>query len=148
MTNLKGRSYPDQAQGSIRDDLRRLRELRRVPYRVVWYTCGEQGNWCRLDTVNLSQIDMKGVYIIWHGGTNPKVVRVGQGDIRDRLTQHKSDDSMLYYKRFGVLMVTWAEVPKRYRDGIEVYLENMCNPLSRQRTLPIADPIRVNYPWE
>lgn len=148
MTNRKGLIDSYQTQGSIREDLLRLHATRRMPYMVIWYTCGEQKNWCQLETVNLSKVDIEGIYIIWHGGKNPKVVRVGQGDIHDRLSKHQSDPEILYYKQFGVLMVTWAEVPKRYRDGIEVYLENMCNPLSRQRTLPIADPIRVNYPWE
>ena len=46
-----------------------------------WHKC--QGEvWCNFNAVNLDHNhfnNTEGVYIIWHGGTNPKVVYVGRG---------------------------------------------------------------------
>ena len=50
-----------------------------------WIKC--QGNvWCKLYSVNLDHDHFNGkngVYIIWHGGTEPKVVYVGQGKYQE-----------------------------------------------------------------
>lgn len=115
---------------------------------VGWYTCAEQKEWCPLETVNLTSIDIEGVYIIWHGGNTPRVVRVGKGNITERLTEHRQNPHILSFKKFGKLLVTWAEVQELYREGVEVYLENMCNPLMPQQRLPNVRPVRVNFPWD
>ena len=72
-------------------------------------------------TVNLSHVHfrgLEGVYIIWHGGQNPRVVYVGQGAIADRLAAHREELTNTQYSSLG-LFVTWAYVDPAYRDGVE-----------------------------
>lgn len=66
---------------------------------VVWNKCQGEA-WCSLNKVNLSNEHfdgMDGVYIIWHGGPTPRVVRVGQGVIRDRFATHRQDEEIQTY---------------------------------------------------
>lgn len=101
--------------------------------------------WCDLEKLNLESIgNISGVYCIWHGGTNSRWVRIGQGDINQRLSSHKTDRDILAYSKFG-LFVTWAQVEKYQRDGIEAYLASECNPLVGER-FPDQTPTPVNLP--
>lgn len=116
-------------------------------YQLNWTRCDGQV-WCPFHTVNLGNYHfngLEGVYVIWHGGMNPKTVYVGQGNIRDRLTSHRTDPHILQYSTHG-LFVTWAEVDIRYRPGIERYLADMLTPL-RGVQHPQVVPIPVNFPW-
>ncbi|MDD5326821.1 MAG: hypothetical protein PHY02_03290 [Phycisphaerae bacterium] len=112
-----------------------------------WIKC--QGDvWGNLNTVNLAHAhfdSMSGVYVIWHGGGTPRTVRVGQGNIRDRLTAHRSDPDVQKYVG-QTLYVTWASVPEASRDGVEAYLADILKPLEGQR-FPNSTPIAVNLPW-
>ena len=115
--------------------------------RLTWNKY-EGGVWCRLHTVDLTHKHfdyMGGVYIIWHGGENAHTVRVGQGVIRDRITEHRKDRDIIIYAHFN-LYITWARVPSEYRDGIEKYLADKLNPLVGER-FPKRAPIEVNLPW-
>ena len=119
-----------------------------------WNKC--QGNvWCKLNAVNLNHEhfnNMDGVYVIWHGGTDPKVVYVGQGNIKERLTAHRSDKRIQQYDYLD-LYVTWAAVPKEYRGAIELYLADTWSPKVGDRqphTTPMpvnSPPVQVNSPW-
>jgi len=115
---------------------------------LVWIKCtGEQ--WCPLLTVNLahSHFDgLEGVYIIWHGQPDPAVVYVGQGNIRDRLTQHRQDSAILAYEK-QILYVTWTRVSSEYRDGIERFLAESWKP-KVGHSYPSATLIQVNSPWQ
>jgi hypothetical protein len=102
--------------------------------------------WCNLETINLENVDTFGVYIIWHGGQNARVVRVGQGNVKDRLTAHRKDREVLGYKQHG-LFVTWAEVPSHQVDGVERHLAEKWNPLVGDR-FPNVRSISVNSPWD
>lgn len=114
---------------------------------LTWIKC--QGEvWCQLNSVNLAHqhfSKMDGVYIIWHGGPKPTTVYVGQGGIRDRLTNHRSDPRIQQYNHLG-LWVTWASVTQSNRDGVEVYLAQRLKPIVGERH-PDAAPIEVNLPW-
>ncbi len=117
-----------------------------VQLQVTWIKSTED-TWCGLHTVNLAHNhfnNLSGVYLIWHGGATPHYVRVGQGNIRDRLTQHRTDPSINAYSNLG-LFVTWAHVPDSQMDGIEAYLANQCNPLVGER-FPNVRQISVNLP--
>jgi len=114
---------------------------------VIWIKCGNGGNWCPLETLDLGSIgDVQGVYIIWHGGNPSRVVRVGQGDIKDRLSKHRNDNKVTQYAKYGTLRVTWASVSLKYRDGVERYLAETWKPLIGD-AFPDAQPIAVNSPW-
>jgi hypothetical protein len=112
---------------------------------VSWVKC-QAGNWCPLEVVNLDSVETSGVYMIWHEGNPGQVVRIGQGDIADRLRAHRNDNEILAYKKRGVLRVTWAEVPWSQMDGVERYLANTWPPLVGS-AFPVALPIAVNSPW-
>jgi len=85
-----------------------------------------------------------GVYIIWRTNGEEKVIKVGQGDILTRLTDHQSDDDIQAYEDDG-LLVTWAEVSPYDADGVENFLGNLLNPLVGSR-FPDVTPIQVNLP--
>ena len=104
--------------------------------------------WCKLNAVNLDHRHfdgLEGVYVIWHGGTAASVVYVGQGMIRDRLREHRRDESIQEFKEFD-LYVTWARVDQTKRDGVERYLADFWKPLVGDRH-PDAKPLAVNSPW-
>ena len=104
--------------------------------------------WCKLNSVNLDHEhfdDMHGVYIIWHGGTNPAVVYLGQGNIKERLAAHRIDPKIQKYEYLG-LYVTWATVHEYYCDGVESHLAGTLRPIVGLNH-PQVTPIAVNSPW-
>jgi len=112
-----------------------------------WNKC-QENVWCNLLNLNLSHEhfnNLEGIYIIWHGGQNPATVRIGQGNIRDRLTAHKNDKEILAYANL-TLYVTWSEVSSTNRSGVETYLANKLNPKVGER-FPNEKAIEVNLPW-
>ena len=114
---------------------------------LKWIKC--QGDvWGKLNTVNLAHSyfdSMSGVYVIWHAGSNPATVRVGQGNIRERLTAHRSDPDVQKYVE-QTLYVTWASVPETLRGGVEAFLAESLGPIVGKR-FPETTPIEVNLPW-
>ena len=111
---------------------------------LQWIKC-ENDKWCGLETLNMESVgDVSGVYVIWHGGTSPQWVRVGQGNIKDRLSAHRNDSKILAH-RSNILYVTWATVNPSQQDGVEAFLANACNPLIGER-FPNRTPIEVNLP--
>ncbi len=109
-----------------------------------WGTCGESGAWCRLLSLNTEHQlfdGMVGVYVIWQA--KGPVIRIGQGNIRDRVNAHKHDRDIIEYSN---LYVTWARVQHSQLDGVERYLANELNPIVGEQ-FPNASPINVNLPW-
>ncbi len=111
---------------------------------LTWVKC-KHDVWCSFEGVNLTNVVTEGVYIIWHAGNPGRVVRVGQGDIAERLQAYRTDDEILAYKQRGKLCVTWASVPVYQQDGVERHLADTWNPLVGAR-YPDALPIAVNSP--
>ena len=113
---------------------------------LYWMKCvGDV--WCKLNAVNLNHHHfdaMEGVYIIWHGGGQPSVVYVGQGDIRDRLGMHRTDPRIQKFASLD-LYVTWSRVEPSKHDGVERYLADYWNPKVGEH--PKVIPIEVNSPW-
>ena len=98
---------------------------------VNWVKCGG-GDWCGLNTVDLDsgyfQTEPEGVYIVWHGGQKPHTVYVGQGKIKARIQDHRSNAEIQSYRSLG-LSVTWAViVSPTVRDGVEKYLADLLAP--------------------
>ncbi len=112
---------------------------------LAWVKC-EQDRWCNLEAVDLSRVETTGIYIIWHGGPDPHIVRIGQGDIAYRLTAQRKDKAILAYREKGGLYVTWAAVAAHRLDGVENYLSDLWRPLIGER-FPNEEPIAVNSPW-
>ena len=110
---------------------------------VNWIKC-QNDQFCPLETVDLSNVHYDGVYIIWHN-TSAKVIYIGQGHIRDRLTNHRSSPEILGHRGSGLLLVTWAEVAGQdNRMSIERYLHRVYTPLAS--TCSSGSEVEVNLP--
>ncbi len=109
---------------------------------LLWQKC--QGDvWGSFLNVDLSHNhfdNMEGVYVIWQG--RGPVVRVGQGFVRDRVADHRTNRAVT---RYNNLYVTWASVPAIYRDGVERYLADTLKPVVGD-AFPDVTPISVNLP--
>jgi hypothetical protein len=112
----------------------------------LYWTKSTSNTWLPLNTVNLSTVKSFGVYIIWHSGNPGRVVRVGQGNIADRVGCHKTDREVLSHANSGQLYVTWATTAVSQADGIERFLAEKWKPLVGKR-FPDVLPIAVNSPW-
>ncbi len=105
------------------------------------------GKWLNLSDLDLTHIHATGVYMIWHGGENPRIVRVGQGNVAGRLTAHKLNLQIMRYSSEGPLMVTWTEVADAaQRDGVCEYLTRQFQPLIKERASE-ATPIAARSPF-
>lgn len=107
-----------------------------------WGRC--QSGLCNFQLLNLTDPyfeGLKGVYIIWRS-VDKRVVRVGQGIIKDRLRFHRSDPAILKHQPDKV---TWAYVPQEKRNGVERYLAETLSPLVGD-VFPNVYPIQVNIP--
>jgi hypothetical protein len=109
---------------------------------LKWVTC-KNGNWCDLLRVDLSNShfdDLSGVYIIW---SNQTVVRIGSGDIKARISDHRDNPEITIYPD---LKITWAHVNRNQMEGVENYLSEVLHPVIGKR-FPDCTPIEVNLPW-
>lgn len=83
-----------------------------------------------------------GVYVIHRAG---HAHRLGQATrVRDRLRSHQRDPKVVR-SMDAALSVTWALVPRAYRDGVEAYLGRVLRPGVAER-FPTVPPIPVNLP--
>jgi hypothetical protein len=100
-------------------------------------------SWHPLNSVNLENAKIYGVYVVWHEGDPGRVVCVGQGNIRDRLKTLRREPEVQRFAKFGILRVMWAAVPAHQVDGVERYLADYLKPLIVDGR-PDATPIVVN----
>lgn len=108
-----------------------------------WQKCAGDV-WGSLSFVDLAHghfDNMEGVYIIWQG--SGPIIRVGQGNIRDRLGRHRNDPDIVRHDR---LYVTWAPVHATHRNGVERYLANVLRPVVGD-AFPNVTPTPVSLPW-
>lgn len=95
----------------------------------------------------MSNVRVGGIYIIWFT-SQPGVrntVRLGKGDVADRVREHRNNPVITAYRQNGQLLVTWATVPEAQRDGVERYLADTLNPLVGD-AFPDVVPLVVNLP--
>ncbi len=102
----------------------------------------------RLNSVDLSHEhfdELEGIYIIWCEIDGViQTVYIGQGEIRNRLYVHRNDVRIQHYAPY-TLYVAWAKASKEDLDGIEKYLQDLLEPLVKEREIE-ADPIPVIRP--
>ena len=113
-----------------------------------WIKC-QSGNWCSFLTVNLEHhhfVSMNGVYIVWHGGQDARVVVVGNGHIATQLRQQRSNPKVLGYVTHG-LFVTWARVSEGHQAGAVNFLNERYSPLISTRVPGVREPVTVDTPW-
>ncbi len=119
----------------------RLTEEEIALLELAWIKCDNK--WCDFWRVDLRNVSAQGVYIIWRGGPEPAVIRVGQGDVAARITAHRSDEAISAHVGDAPAFVTWATVPLGSRDGVERYLADRYGPLVGG-AFPAVAPIQVN----
>lgn len=129
-----------------------LENPRTPQMQLNWVKCQDDA-WCKFNAVDLAHEPfnkMYGVYIIWVGGEEPQVVvYVGQGNIKERLAEHRTNPGIFLYEDIldTDLYVTWAAVSQPDCDAVEAYLADKWDPKVGER-YPQAPHIEVNSPWE
>ena len=113
------------------------------PPHLTWLFQAD-GHWWPFRDLNTrypSWSHLYGVYVI---ANNAGAVKVGQGQIMDRLYRHQDDPRISHPSR-GLLSVTWAAVRVRYVDGVKRYLANELVPFIGD-AYPDVEPIPVSLP--
>lgn len=113
---------------------------------IVTWIRNDAREWCALETLKLSNITCRGVYLVWYEGTPGRVVCVGRGDIASELDHARRDESVTRFKSHGRLLVTWASVSPSRIDGVARYLAETWPPLTGGGADPDAAAIEVNSP--
>ena len=109
---------------------------------VKWAKYKKQG-WCKLNTLNLEQVRASGNFIIWKPQNRNNVIRIGQGHIASELHALRNNHSITRYG--NDLLVTWASIQEKYRDGVDRYLYEQYSPISVERVAS-ARLVYVNMP--
>jgi hypothetical protein len=95
---------------------------------VTWFAAAD------LRALDLADVAGSGVFVVWHGGLRPRVIRVGCGDVAQRLAAFRDDSKMMAYGHFGPLQVAWADVPEARARGVAKFLASRLRPMH-------ADPL-------
>ena len=109
-------------------------------------------SWHELNAVDLSancSNKARGVYLIWRGEeslSQAVVIYVGQGNIRERLSEHRRDPEIQKHGSISTLFVTWAEVSNDNLDGVEEFLAQIYRPRVGQHYGSVPH-ITVNWPF-
>lgn len=109
---------------------------------VNWVRNTQNNEWFDFLKLSLDSpyfTNKEGVYVIWY--TSPstaKVVRLGSGNIAERLREHRSNQDILKYSAFGQMKVSWIVTdnnPVKESDlvGIEAFLASAYSPLIGDR---------------
>ncbi len=110
--------------------------------RVNWIKNNQNGEWFDFLRLNLDAPyfnNKVGVYVIWY--TSPllaKVIRVGSGNIAQRLKEHRANQEITKYSSMGSLKVSWVVadsnplLPSEIQ-GAELFLANRYHPLVGDR---------------
>ena len=111
--------------------------------KVEWVKNNQNNEWFDFLRLNLDApyfIGKRGVYVIWYIGSPSKVVRVGSGNIAERLKEHRSNIEITKFSSFGPLKVSWVVAngfPLIDRDdqllGVERFLAEKYSPLIGDR---------------
>lgn len=121
-----------------------IREVENKMLQLDWIK-NTQNDWLNPANTNWNTVYTEGVYLIWQTGTlltGPRYIKVGQGDVRDRMQAHMRDYRISQYND---LRFTFASVGLFQRDGVERYLGDVLRPLVAER-FPDVRPIAVNLP--
>lgn len=125
-----------------------------------WQKCIKNSLWCQFNErlLNDGRLESRlgdhsagisGVYIIWTGIEDRTVLKVGSGNIKEKLAAHLRDPEIQAYKPTR-LYVTWASTlsvigEKKIQKGIEKFLEIAFKP-KLMGDSPDVDLVLVNLP--
>ena len=104
--------------------------------KVVWARYKDH-RWCRLNSLNLEKVRALGVFVIWQPN-NGHVICIGQGNIASNLQTLRNSPVIT---KFGDnLLVSWARLPEKYRDGAVKYLYEQFSPkiISDVKNVPLV----------
>ena len=121
---------------------------------LSWRRCGDDSHWCSFLGVNLDvgSLACQGRRLHHLGGRRRRLserdcLRRAGKPVADCLARHRDEVAVTRHQRSGrVLRVTWAEVKKEHRGGVEHFLAQVLQPLEGDRWSD-DDPIQVNLPW-
>lgn len=115
---------------------------------VNWIKNSQNNDWFDLLRLNLEGsyfIGKKGVYVIWY--TSPgiaKVIRLGSGNISERLKEHRSNPDIIKYSSYGQLKVSWIILDEYEMPRVEQYLSRIYSPIVGDRYPEAIEEIQVN----
>ena len=115
---------------------------------VIWIKNTQNNDWFDFLRLNLDAhyfLSKRGVYVIWY--TSPglaKVVKVGQGNIAERLKEYRSNPEITKYASYGQLKVSWILLNEFELSGVEKYLARAYSPLVGDRYPDNTQEILVN----
>ena len=118
----------------------------------MWARCKNKEDktrhWCNFWKLKLDRMEGKsGVYVIWADSGFPYAIYVGQGDIADRIKDHRGERPFIKIRDDGEKMfVTWQPFTDNELDGREKYLADLLNPVIGQRHPRKAKPIKTDPP--
>jgi len=117
--------------------------------RLDWIKNTQNNGWFDLLRLNLNSpyfINRYGIYIIWYAGSGEtKVIKIGTGNIGDKLKVEKISPDVLRYAQFGQLKVTWAIVTDQsIIPGIVSFLNQAYTPIFGENVQVGTPTIQVN----
>jgi len=109
------------------------------PSNPKWVTTAKGGfhQLMRIDPDELNLRDVGGVYVIWHGGTKPEWLYVGESpSIARAIDQALDMDEITEYESMGRVYVTWSPIQQDFRRGVLLYLAQSMKPLIHNPRTP------------
>ena len=108
---------------------------------------GKGEKWCDFWKLDLDKLEGEsGVYVIWIDSVVPYAIYVGQGNIADRIENHRGKDEFISYRNDGEKMfVTWQAFPDEELKGREAYLADLLKPKIGERH-PKVKPVKTDPP--
>ncbi len=116
--------------------------------RVLWVKNTQNNDWfdfLRLNFDAVYFIRKRGVYVIWYASPGiAKVIRIGSGNISERLKEHRQNPDITKYASYGQLKVSWVILNDSELLGVEKYLARVYSPLIGDRYPESVHEIQIN----
>ena len=100
-----------------------------MPLEVKWERT-DQCYWqelMKLDFSEPSNKRLQGVFIVWHGSSNPRVIYIGHGHIFKELEKVSCKREVKQFVQLG-LFVTWAKIKPELMTGVHRFLNDKLRP--------------------
>jgi hypothetical protein len=115
---------------------------------VTWIKNTQNNDWFDFLRLNLDApyfLGKRGVYVIWYSSPSiAKVVRLGSGNIAERLKNHRLNSEITKFSSLGQLKVSWIIVNEQSILGVEKYLAREYSPLVGDRSPEAVQEVVVN----
>jgi hypothetical protein len=110
---------------------------------LQWHKCAN-GEWCRLEALDVAQIDGYGAFVVWRPGNGRAsvVLYVGSGALRQEIASCRRGPILGHTPG---LRITWARVDPQDLDAVAAYLYQQLRPLWGEVPRPVP-VLAVNLP--